>query len=176
MLFADIADSTGLAERLGPRRFGEILSRYYADMTEIVFDHGGLLDKYLGDGVMAIFGMTESQADPEGRAVRAGLSMLDRVETMNREHGKGERIAIGVGINTGPVMVGYVGTDERVELTAIGDTVNVASHLQIHARPNRVLVAPATCAAIAGRFSFQRIGQVEIKGRKEQIQVYEILQ
>jgi adenylate cyclase len=173
VLFADIADSTGMAERLGPQRFGDILSRYYQEMTEVIFHHGGLVDKYLGDGIMAVFGMTDNHPNPEVRAVDAGLSMLDRLDGINQQESL--RISIGVGINTGSVVAGYVGTKERVELTILGDTVNVASRLEAQARPNRVLVGPATVAAIVSNFTTQRIGAVNVKGRTKPIQVHEVL-
>jgi adenylate cyclase len=173
VLFADIADSTGLAERLGPKRFGEILRIYYEDMTNIVFENGGLVDKYLGDGLMAVFGMTEKKPDPEGRAVVAGIRMLEQVEHLNKENQ--DKIVIGIGINTGPVVAGYVGTMQRVELTVLGDTVNVASGLQGNARPNRLLVGPATVAAIIGRFNMIRVGAITVKGRLRDIQAYEVI-
>jgi adenylate cyclase len=173
VLFADIQDSTGLAEHAGARRFGEILSHYYQNVTEIVFKHSGLLDKYTGDGVMAVFGMSGSQEDSEGRAVRAGLDILARLEVINRS--QDEQIEIGVAVNTGLVMAGYVGTAERVEFTVLGDPVNVAYRLEAHARPNRLFVGPATTAAVAGRFNLRRVGPVEAKGRTKPIQAHEVL-
>jgi len=173
ILFADIADSTGLAERIGPQRFGALLRRYYEDMTQVVFAHNGLVDKYLGDGLMAVFGMTGDAPDPEGRAVQAGIKMLAQVDALNQS---GEdQITIGVGVNTGVVMAGYVGTAERVELTVLGDTVNVASGLQAVARPNRLVVGPATMASIVGRYTMRRVGAITVKGRIRNIQAYEIL-
>ena len=142
-------------------------------MTNIVFENGGLVDKYLGDGLMAVFGMTEKKPDPEGRAVVAGIRMLEHVERLNQENQ--EKIVIGVGINTGPVVAGYVGTMQRVELTVLGDTVNVASGLQGNARPNRLLVGPATVAAIIGRFNMIRVGAITVKGRLRDIQAYEVI-
>jgi adenylate cyclase len=173
VLFADIADSTSLAERLGPKKFGDILTRYYEQMTDIVFDHGGLIDKYLGDGIMAVFGMTASAAQHEESATRAGLVMLSSLETQDKEIS--DLIKIGVGINTGDVVAGYVGTRERVELTVLGDTVNVAAGLQSIARPNRLLVGPATQAAIVGLFNTHRVGSITVKGRINEVQAYEVL-
>jgi adenylate cyclase len=173
VLFADIADSTGLAERLGPRRFGEILNHYYQNMTDIIFEQDGLVDKYLGDGVMAVFGMSEPGSDPEGRAVTSGLRMIARVEEMWKD--ETEPIHIGVGINTGQVVAGYVRTKQRVEFTVLGDTVNVASGLQNKARPNRLFIGPATAAAVVGRFPTQRIGGIPVKGRTREIQAHEVL-
>lgn len=173
ILFTDIADSTELAEDLGPKRFGMVLGRFYQEMTDIIFDHGGLLDKYMGDGIMSVFGLTEAPGIPEVRAVEAGLKMLEQLRTINKEEGLD--IQIGISINTGPVMSGYLGTKQRVELTILGDTVNVASRLQAQARPNRLLIGPATVAAVVGHFNTQRIGAVTVKGRTKPIQVHEVV-
>jgi adenylate cyclase len=173
VLFADIADSTGMAERLGPKRFSAILTTYYQSMTDAIFSHGGMVDKFLGDGIMAIFGMGGDRQDPEGRAVAAGLRMLDTLDEINRD--LEEPMEVGIGINTGLVVAGYVGTKQQVELTVVGDTVNVAAGLQNMARPNRLFVGPATVAAIVGRFPSQRVGAVVVKGRTRKIQAHEIL-
>ncbi|MBA4379341.1 MAG: hypothetical protein C0393_01395, partial [Anaerolinea sp.] len=173
VLFADIADSTHLAEKLGAKRFGEILRRYYQDMTNIVFEHGGLIDKYLGDGIMAVFGMSSGQTNLEIRAVEAGLQMLGKLEKDFR--GEGNPITIGVGVNTGPVMAGYVVTHERVELSVLGDTVNVASRLEGLARPNRLLIGPQTCEAVKERFALRSLGPLEIRGRTVPVLVHEVV-
>jgi adenylate cyclase len=173
VLFADIADSTGMAERIGPTRFGNILTRYYKEMTDVIFGHGGMVDKFLGDGIMAIFGMTGEKTDPEGRAVTAGLKMLDTLDEINKDIE--EPIEVGIGVNTGLVVAGYVGTKQQVELTVVGDTVNVAAGLQNMARPNRLLIGPATVASVVGRFPTQRVGAVVVKGRTRKIQAHEVL-
>lgn len=173
VLFADIADSTGLAERLGPIKFGTILSNYYQQMTDIVFRYDGLIDKYLGDGIMAVFGLTGDVKNHEEKAVRAGLEMLDRLELMNQQIG--ENMIIGVGVNTGEVVAGYVGTRQRVEHTVLGDTVNVANGLQEIARPNRLVVGPATQAAVVGSFETRRVGSLTVKGRAREVHAYEVL-
>ena len=173
VLFSDIADSTGLAERLGPSRFGDILSRYYQEMSDIIFEFGGMVDKYLGDGIMAVFGMTGKQSRHEERAVQAGLRILENVECINKDIS--ENLQIGVGVNTGTVMAGYVGTKQRVELTILGDTVNVAFGLQSSARPNRLFIGPATRAGIVGQFESQRVGSITVKGRVRSIQAHEVL-
>lgn len=173
VLFADLRGSTSLAERAGAAHFGEMLSRYYQDMTQIVFTHGGMLDKYMGDGVMAVFGLTRSQSDAEERAVRAGLAILDWVDDFNRS--ETDPIEIGVAINSGTVMAGYVGTEQRVEFTVLGDSVNVAYRLEDHARPNRLLIGPATAGAVAGKFHLNRLGPLDLRGRTKPIQAHEVL-
>jgi adenylate cyclase len=122
---------------------------------------------------MAIFGMTGEKGDPEGRAVTAGLKMLDTLDEIN--HDIEEPIEVGIGVNTGLVVAGYVGTKQQVELTVVGDTVNVAAGLQNMARPNRLLIGPATVASVVGRFPTQRVGAVVVKGRTRKIQAHEVL-
>jgi adenylate cyclase len=172
VLFVDIAGSIGLAEQLGAKAFGELLERYYQDVTDIIFQYGGLLDKYLGDGVMAIFGMG-SKDRPEELAVEAAIEIVRQVES--RYHAEGRRVEIGIGINTGSAVAGYVSTKERVELTVLGDTVNVAAGLQQLARPNRILLGPETAAAVKAKFSLRQLGPLQIKDRTQELQVSEVL-
>ncbi len=175
ILFADIADSTGMGERLGAQRFAEILNKFYADAVEIVFKHQGVL-KYVGDGIMAIYLDSDSEELPpaEERAALSGYELLRRIKTTGRLQPEA-RTVIGVSINTGPAMVGYVGTSEKPEFNALGDTVNVAYRIQEYARPNRIVAGPATVAAIVGKYRVQRIGEISMKGRSQTMQVYEIL-
>ncbi len=173
VLFADIADSTRLAEQLGARRFGEVLKRYYQDVSQLVFDHGGLLDKYLGDGVMATYGMTGDSGNAEARAVRTGLAILELVES--RYEGRESPVRVGIGINSGPVVAGYVSTRERIEFTVLGDTVNMAFKLQALARPNRLFIGPATHQIVCDAFETCNIGRMAVKGRRQPIHVYEVL-
>jgi adenylate cyclase len=125
VLFADIADSTGMAEKLGPKRFGNILATYYQAMTEVIFSHGGMVDKFLGDGIMAIFGMGGDRQDPEGRAVAAGLKMLDVLDELNQS--SEEPISLGLGINTG-VVVMWAPNNSRINRCS--DTVKAALRIR----------------------------------------------
>jgi class 3 adenylate cyclase len=172
ILFADIQDSTGLSERLGAKAFGEILNRYYWDLTDMIFEFGGLV-RYAGDGIMAVFGMTDDSDIHASQAVQAGLAMLNHVDATEFE--TDEDIVIGVGVNTGAAAVGYVGTQQRVELTALGYTVNIAHALQLLARPNRLYVGPETAVGIAGKLPLRDLGLVGLKGDDQKYHAYEIL-
>jgi len=172
VLFADLEDSTGLAEYLGPRQFGSLLSRYYQEATEVVFAYSGLI-KLLGDGVMAVFGEVEGQPSPEERAASAGFEILERVQALGNVNGN-PKVVLGIAINTGLVMGGYVGNDERVEYTVLGDPVNVAYRLQTYARPNRVVASPETAAALVSKYQTRRIGEVTVRGRERPIYIYEV--
>jgi adenylate cyclase len=170
ILFADLADSVKMAEQVGAKRFGDVLNRYYWDVTDTVFGYGGLV-KYLGDGIMAVFGMTGKRADDPLRAVQAGLSILEHLKTVDY----GIEIEMGIGVNTGLAVLGYVGTQQRVELAALGDVVNVAFRLQHMARPNRLLVGPETAVGVAGKLPLSDMGMQEIKGRTQPLRIYEVL-
>lgn len=174
VLFADIAGSIGMAERLGAKKFGELLEGYYQDVTDIIFQFGGLLDKYLGDGVMAVFGMTGAHKEPEAEAVAAGLEIVKLLQA--RYYSGDKHIDVGIGINTGSVVAGYVSTKERVELTVLGDTVNVAAGLQAMARPNRVLIGPETYTKVKDLFKIEDLGNLQIKDRTHPVEVYEVKQ
>jgi adenylate cyclase len=173
ILFADIADSTSLAERLGTQPFATILNRFYEDATHLAFANGGMV-KYMGDGVMAVFVQTAEAPDHEERAVRTGISLLSKVKTTGHLDAS-QRIVMGVSVNTGSAMVGYVGTHERAEFTVLGDTVNVAYRMQDFARPYRLVIGPATIAAVIGKYQTQRLGNVLVRGRERPIQLYEVL-
>jgi adenylate cyclase len=172
VLFSDIANSTNLAEHLGARRFATILTNFYDAAADIVFSQGGMI-KYLGDGILAIFQHLNDKR-PEEQAVLAGQELLTR---MNRTGSLDpeQRIVIGVAIHTGSAMVGYVGSKGRPEFNVIGDTVNVAFRLQEYARPYKIIIGPATAAAVSGTFKFQRVGAVQLRGRERAVQAYEIL-
>jgi class 3 adenylate cyclase len=173
VMFGDIADSTEMGEKLGVKNFAEVLNRFYSDSADIVFKNNGML-KYLGDGVMAIFMDVPGDPAPEIRAIVSGRELLGRIKTTGRLV-LNRRVVMGISINTGVAMVGYVGTRERAEFNALGDAVNVAYKMQQYARPNRIVVGPATVAAIVGKYRTQRIGEVELKGRESHMQVYEVL-
>ncbi|MEW6403762.1 MAG: adenylate/guanylate cyclase domain-containing protein [Chloroflexota bacterium] len=173
VMFADIADSTGMGEKMGMKNFAWLLNKFYMDSADIIFRYNGML-KYLGDGVMAIFVEAQDEAAPEHRAIKAGRELLARVKTTGHLV-LNQRIILGVSINTGVAMVGYVGTRERAEFNALGDVVNVVFKMQEYARPNKIVIGPATVAATVDKYQIQRIGEVTLRGREGHMQVYEVL-
>ena len=173
VLFADIAESVGMAERMGVKKFASVLNRFYNDSADIVFKHNGML-KYLGDGIMAIYVEVPGEGAPEVRAIQSGRELLGRIKTTGHLV-LNQRIIMGVSINTGVAMVGYIGTRERAEFNAIGDVVNVVFRMQEYARPNRIVVGPATVAAIVDKYPTQRIGAMSLRGREGAVQIYEVL-
>jgi class 3 adenylate cyclase len=173
VMFADIAESIGMGEKMGVQRFASILNQFYNDSADVIFKYNGML-KYLGDGVMAIFVDAPGEPAPEVRAILSGRELLGRVKTTGHLV-LNQRVILGISINTGVAMVGYIGTRERAEFNALGDVVNVVFRMQEYARPNRIVVGPATVAAIVDKYPIQRIGAVTLRGRESTMQVYEVL-
>lgn len=176
ILCCDMTDSASLAAKVGVKRFGEILNQYHKETRDIIFRHGGLV-RYQGDKLIAIFLNSTGQAGQnpaEERAVLAGRSLLEKLSTIN--WGKELSLSWGVAIHTGMTMVGYTGDNDHIEFNALGDTVRVASHLQELARPNRLVIGPATMAAVVSLYETQRIGAITLPGRENPLQAYEVLE
>lgn len=178
-LFSDIRGFTSMSETLPPDTVVKILNEYFVDMTPIVFEHRGLLDKYMGDGLMALFGVPYPSDDAAADAVSAAIAMQRRMVVLNqdlKEIGLPE-IAIGIGINTGMATVGYIGSEQRTDYTAIGDAVNLAARLEKQAEPWQIIVSHATLIALGDRFVTRPCahGEIKIKGKKEPVQPYEIV-
>ena len=170
VLFTDIVNSTGLAEKLGPTKFGEMLDTFYLMLTEIVFKYQGII-RYQGDGVIATFLSQGDLAHTAKIAVQAGLEILKYVASSP------ESFDIGVTINSGEVVAGYVGNAERVEFTVLGDIVNVAHGMQQYARPNRLVIGKGTVDNLnIGRSkNIRQLEPIQVKNRQEQVEIFEIV-
>lgn len=174
VLFADIRGFTPMAEAMRPEESVEVLNRFFQAMTGLIFEREGTLDKYLGDGLMALFGAPLSTGQDAFNAVRTAIEMQRALDEMNREAGHAP-LHVGIGVNTGPVVVGYMGTSRRMDYTAIGDTVNTASRLTSVAEPDQILISAATRAEVAASFPARQLPPVQVKGRVAPVDVYEIL-
>jgi adenylate cyclase len=172
ILAADISASTELSKRLGPRRFSQVLGSFYEEMTDAIFSQQGILNNFIGDGLLAIFGMPHQPPEPEIRAINAAQDMLDRIDTLNATYE--ETLQIGIGINTGPTIAGYMGTHDYIEFAVLGYPVNIAWALEAQARPNRILIGQPTFEALSNDFEAEQAGSVEIKHQTEKIDAYEV--
>lgn len=172
VLFADIRGFTALAEAMQPEAVVDLLNQFFQSMSEAIFDHGGTLDKYLGDGLMALFGAPFSGSDDALQAVRAAMEMQSNLQELNR--GSGLELNIGIGINTGPAIVGFMGTQRRLDYTALGDTVNTASRLTAVAQPGQILISAATQEEIPADISIRAIPPVKVKGKSAPLRVFEV--
>jgi adenylate cyclase len=179
ILFSDIRGFTTMSENLPPDVVVQILNEYFSDMAPIVFENQGLLDKYMGDGLMALFGVPRASDNAAASAVYAAIEMQRRMKIVNqslRARGLSE-IAIGIGINSGTATVGYIGSEEKTDYTAIGDAVNLAARLEKEAQSGQIIISHATLQEIGTRFPVRPsgCGEVKVKGKKEPVQVYEVI-
>src|SRR5262245_41307331 len=175
VLFSDIVSFTKISEGLEPAQVGQFIRDYLTAMTEIIFAHGGTIDKYIGDAVMALFGAPVPAEDSATAAIRAALEMRDRVKELKPPGNHSAKLRVRFGINTGLVVVGNFGSARRTEYTAIGDAVNVASRLQTFARPNEICIDEETFAKTGGAFIVEEIGTVDVKNRAQPIAVDKVL-
>lgn len=176
ILFADIRGFTRISEHAPPEKIVSLLNRYFSAMTEIIFAHGGTLDKYLGDGLMALFGAPTATPDDASNALNAAVAMQRRMLGINRElHDEGfQEIGVGMGLHTGEVVVGYIGSDRRSEYTAIGDTVNTSSRLESNARGGEILISDATAKGAHSRYKLKPREPIMVKNRQQPVNLWEV--
>lgn len=177
VLFADIRGFTSMAEHDQPQEVVVMLNAFFTRMADVIFRHEGNLDKFIGDCVMAVWGPPSSHPDDAARALRAGLEMQQEVELLNlRRAGEGKPpLEVGIGINTGLAVVGYMGSAERHEFTAIGDSVNTASRLCGLARGGEVIATEATLTRAGAGFEVEPLPAVNVKGKERGISAFRIL-
>lgn len=177
-MFCDIRGFTSLAERLAPTELVGALNEHFTAMTEIIFRHQGTLDKFIGDEIMAVFGSPITRDDDTARAVQAGLEMLQRNAELNEQRGhRGlPPLQIGIGMATGEVIAGYVGSPDRMEFTVVGDHVNVASRLCSKAQAGQLLALETTYADVQNFVVAESVGLLELKGKESRVEAYHIQQ
>jgi adenylate cyclase len=177
IMFADIRGFTTLSEKMEPEKVVEILNNYFTHVTDIIFDHGGTLDKYLGDGVMALFGAPLTKGNDAENAVRAAQGIQRLVLELNRDASarKWPELRVGIGINTGIVTAGNIGSPRRIDYTVIGDTVNTASRLMSYAPGGSIIISQATAADLTeGKFSMRALDPITVKGKAAPINVFKV--
>lgn len=175
VLFADIWGFTSLSERLTPEAVVEMLNRFFTAMVDIVFEYEGTLDKFIGDNIMAVFGTPLEIEQPEVKAGRCALAMHRRLREMRAEACHIGRI--GIGINTGEVIAGNIGSHRHMDFTVIGDVVNIAARLESLTREldAETLVGPETQAVLSPWFHLEACAPVVLKGRRALLPVYRLL-
>jgi adenylate cyclase len=176
VLFADIRGFTGMAENLEPQEVVDQLNEYLQTMTPIIFANHGTIDKFVGDEIMAYFGAPVYPEEHAWRAVKTAIEMQAALEELRRKwrHARRPDIRIGVGVNTGSVVMGNIGSSQYMDFTLIGDAVNVASRLCSIAEPGEVLVGASTLHQVADRVSVVRSRETTIKGRVHPVTVHSV--
>jgi adenylate cyclase len=144
-------------------------------MTDIIFQYEGTLDKYIGDALMAIFGAPMEKDGDAERAIKAALKMKEELASMMKKMEKKKRFNVRIGINTGRVVAGNIGSPKRMEYTVLGDSVNIASRLESIAQPNQILIGEETYKNVKNKFKIKKIGAKRVKGKTEEIITYEVL-
>ena len=177
ILFADIVGFTARCETLPPEEVAHFLSHFFSLAGDAIFEFGGTLDKFIGDAVMAFFGAPLPQDDHAERAVRSALAMMRSLSRWNAQRAAegAEPIQIRVAVHSGPVVVGDIGSETRVDYTVLGNTVNVAARLEEYvAKPGHIVIGETTQAAVAHLFPTEHLGNYQLKGLKRQIAVYRV--
>jgi adenylate cyclase len=179
MLFSDVRGFTTLTEELGPHGTVLLLNEYFTIMVECVQREGGMLDKFIGDAIMAAFGMPIVHDDDEDRGVRAAISMMTELNEWNvKRLADGKKpVNIGIGINTDMVVSGNIGTPKRMDFTLIGDGVNLAARLESACKQYfaNILISDNTYKKLKGIYRIREIDRVVVKGKTKPVVIYEVL-
>ncbi len=175
VLFIDIQNFTSLAERLSASEVASLLNEYFSIMTDIVFEYDGTLDKYIGDAIMATFGVPYSHGNEEVKAVLAALKMRRELERLMTQKEEKNRFDIRIGINSGNVVAGYIGSMKRLQYTVLGNVVNVASYLESIAGPNEILIGEETFRQVNKLFLLEESGKKRVKRGMREVRYYRII-
>jgi adenylate cyclase len=171
ILFADIRNSTGLAETLEPSQFADTLNRFYATATDVLIRHDATVDKLIGDEVMAFFVPGFAGPDFKRSAVRAGLALLRKLGYGGEQE---SWLPVGIGIDAGVAFVGNVGGEDFVDFTALGDPVNTAARIQAAAKSGELLVSEAAFAAVGDQYPDCKPQRLVVRGKEAPISVYSL--
>ena len=174
IIFADIVNFTSMSRKLSPSDIASMLNSFFSKMTDIVFKYEGTLDKFIGDCVMAVFGAPNKMEDHAERAVKAAIEMQQSLSSFNKE--TGYNLKIKIGINSGKVVAGDVGSYKRVDYTVLGDTVNIASRLESRAcLPGEIVIGENCYNFVKNKFKIELKGERKVKGIEKKLKVYKVL-
>lgn len=179
ILFSDIRSFTSISEKMDAKQLVALLNEYFTEMVDVVIDEGGVVDKYIGDAIMAVFGAPIPKPESAVHAVRAAVRMRQALVALNESLvARGmQRIETGIGIHTGEVVAGNIGSEKRMEYTVIGDTVNLASRLESSTKElgAPVLISQDTYDLVKDYFEVRPVKEITVKGREQQVMTYEVL-
>jgi len=174
VVFCDVTGSTALGERLDPESLRDVKARYFEAMRGAIESHGGTVEKYIGDAVMAVFGIPQLHEDDALRAARAAVDMREGLASLNREleRDRGVTIQVRIGVNTGEVVAGDVAATQAL---VTGDAVNVAARLEQHATPGEVLLGENTFRLVRHAVDLEPVEPLQLKGKAERVKVWRLL-
>ncbi len=173
-LFCDIRGFTTFAEKHDPREVFRVLNELIDAIIAVVIRHGGMVDKIIGDSVMALFGLPVHQAGHAANAVACARGIQERVAQMARENPQRPALKLGIGINSGELAAGCLGNTQRMDYTVLGDVVNTAARLEARAAPGQILIGPATRALLGDSANARDLGDTMLKGKSEPVRVFEL--
>ncbi|HTC20054.1 MAG TPA: adenylate/guanylate cyclase domain-containing protein, partial [bacterium] len=176
VLFCDIRGFTPLTEKEPVETIVGLLNDYFSAMSDVIFANHGTLDKFIGDAIMAIYGAPLEMADGAYQCVKTAVEMRDKLALLNEEWKKEKKpqIQVGFGINTGEAIVGNIGSERRMEYTAIGDMVNVAARVEGETEGNQIFVTEETFQELGNRVQVKKLSAVKLKGKTSKVQIYEV--
>src|SRR4030095_7066036 len=169
VLFADVAGFTALSEKLDPEEVRNLVNACFESLVPIVQKYGGTIDKFIGDEIMALFGAPIAHENDPERALRAALEMMDRISSFNRDHAS--ELNLHIGVNTGPVVAGKIGSQNRRDYSVMGDAVNLAGRLEGASPGGEIYVGPGTYRQTKRLFDFETLPPMKLKGKSEAIEV-----
>jgi adenylate cyclase len=172
VLFADIRDFTRMSENMDAQEIVSMLNEFFTEMSDVIFRFGGTVDKFIGDCIMALFGAPLPRTDSADQAFHAAVEMQRSVARLRSNRQAGGELHIGIGLHTGPAVVGNIGSVDRVQYTAIGDTVNVAARLVDCAEPGQIVLSESCRDAISSKGRIALLGETELKGRRQKVNAY----
>ena len=175
VMFADISGFTAMSEKMDPEQVTCVMNDCFCMMGECIKTHGGTIDKFIGDCVMVLFGLPKALEDAPQKAVNTAIELRNRLYQFNKEKSLAIPLNIHIGINTGPVVAGMVGSEDKKDFTVMGDTVNLASRLEDASLVGQILVGPATYKATKTGFKYKTLPPVTLKGKADPVPVYELL-
>jgi len=175
VMFADISGFTAMSEKMDPEQVTCVMNDCFCMMGECIEKHGGTIDKFIGDCVMVLFGVPKALEDAPQKAVNAAIEIRNRLYKFNKEKNLSIPLNIHIGINTGPVVSGMVGSENKQDFTVMGDAVNLASRIEGASQTGQILVGPATYKATKTGFKYKTLQPIALKGKAEPVPVYELL-
>ncbi len=175
VLFSDIVGFTPMSERLGATELAALLNEYFQRMVDVITTNHGEVNKFIGDAIMALFGAPRSYGNDAANAVAAGLGMVEALKLFWREIDDKKRFNIRIGINTGKMVAGNIGSEKKMEYTVLGDDVNVASRIEGISPPNTVTVGAQTAQLIRDQFRLEVVSGVKVKGKSKTMNVFQVL-
>jgi len=174
-LFSDISGYTSMSEKLDPEEVKEITSRLFAEVSRIVGQYDGFIEKFIGDAIMATFGAPYSHGNDAEKAVLAALKMRGELERLRSRKEEKHQFDVRIGINSGNVVAGYIGSMKRLQYTVLGNVVNVASYLESIAKPNEILIGEETFRQVKKLFLLEESGKKRVKRGMREVRYYRVI-